>query len=112
MKKTLLLLACLFITNLTFGKRFLAKLELNGNANDQKGLVQTIVNGATLTTDRHGRESSAYKFDGIDDFIEIPEGLLDVDSNSSFSLETYVYIQKINGLFHCTFFILYFMLRF
>ena len=30
------------------------------------------VNGATLTTDRYGRANSAYSFDGIDDFIIIP----------------------------------------
>ena len=44
----------------------------NGNANDAS--VNTndgTVNGATLTTDRLGNASSAYDFDGLDDWIEV-----------------------------------------
>jgi gliding motility-associated-like protein len=39
--------------------------DLSGNAN------HGTVNGAKLTSDRFGNPSSAYDFDGIDDFIEI-----------------------------------------
>ena len=41
-----------------------------GNANDASGNGNNgTVNGATLTTDRFGNASSAYSFDGVDDFI-------------------------------------------
>lgn len=47
----------------------------NGNANDvsgngHNGIVQ---NGATLTSDKNGTPNSAYFFDGIDDYILIPD---------------------------------------
>ena len=86
MKKTLLLFICMLITNLTFAKRFLAKFEFNGNADDQRGKIHSTVHGATLTTDRHGRVNSAYSFDGVDDFIEIPAGLLNVKVLPNISL--------------------------
>lgn len=45
----------------------------NGNANDESGNGNNgTVNGASLTTDRFGVVNKAYSFDGVDDFIEIP----------------------------------------
>lgn len=43
-------------------------LDASGNGNDG------TVNGATLTTDRFGNSNSAYKFDGINDYIEYIAG--------------------------------------
>ena len=44
----------------------------NGNANDESGNGNNgTVNGATLTTDRFGNASSAYSFDGVDDYISL-----------------------------------------
>ena len=43
----------------------------DGTANDESGNNNHgTINGATLTTDRFGNESSAYSFDGVDDIIE------------------------------------------
>ena len=43
----------------------------NGNANDESGNGNHgTVNGATLTSDRFQKINSAYKFDGINDFIK------------------------------------------
>jgi hypothetical protein len=43
----------------------------NGNANDESGNGNHgTVNGATLAADRNGNTSSAYSFDGVDDFIQ------------------------------------------
>ena len=42
--------------------------EIDYSANAYNG----IAHGAKLTQDRFGNENSAYKFDGIDDFIELP----------------------------------------
>ncbi len=42
----------------------------NGNANDESGNGNDgVVEGATLTTDRLGNTSSAYSFDGTNDYI-------------------------------------------
>ena len=44
-----------------------------GNANDDSGNGNNgVVNGTTLTTDRFGNSNSAYDFDGISNYIEIP----------------------------------------
>jgi hypothetical protein len=44
-----------------------------GNANDESGNGNNgTVNGATVTTDRFGNANSAYNFDGVDDFIQVP----------------------------------------
>jgi hypothetical protein len=45
----------------------------NGNANDESGNGNNgAVNGANLTSDRFGNASRAYSFDGISNYIEIP----------------------------------------
>ena len=50
-------------------------LPFSGNANDQSIWGNHgAVNGATLTTDRFGHDSSAYYFDGIDDYIDCGKG--------------------------------------
>jgi hypothetical protein len=50
-----------------------AYYPFNGNANDESGNgYNGTVDGATLTTDRFGNASSAYYFDGKDDFIYAP----------------------------------------
>lgn len=43
-------------------------IDASGNGNDG------TVHGATLTTDRFGTPSSAFSFDGYDDFIELSDG--------------------------------------
>jgi hypothetical protein len=54
------------------GNGLLACYPFNNNANDQSGYNHhgTIM-GASLTTDRFGNPSSAYSFDGVDDYIDI-----------------------------------------
>ncbi len=46
-----------------------AYYPFSGNANDAVGSLNGIVNGASLATDRFGNASSAYSFDGVNDFI-------------------------------------------
>ena len=44
--------------------------KFDGDATDSSGNGNDgTVNGATLTTDRHGQANSAYSFDGVDDYI-------------------------------------------
>ena len=65
----------------------------NGNANDESGNGNNgTVNGATLTTDRFGNAGAAYSFDGIDDFIQVPDNnTLDITSNISISIWVFGY---------------------
>ena len=58
-------------TNLDSG--LVAYYPFNGNANDESGNGNNgSVFGATLTTDRFGNDSSAYSFNGIDNYIAYP----------------------------------------
>ncbi|NQV37379.1 MAG: hypothetical protein HQ509_05150, partial [Candidatus Marinimicrobia bacterium] len=51
----------------------IAYYPFNGNANDESGNENDgNVNGAILTTDRFGNTNSAYSFDGVDDYIQVP----------------------------------------
>lgn len=51
----------------------IAFYPLNGNANDLSGNAHHgSVNGAVLTEDRFGNPDGAFRFDGIDDHISIP----------------------------------------
>jgi hypothetical protein len=71
-----------------------AEYVFNGNANDTSGNGHDgIVHGATLTSDRFGNTNSAYSFDGVDDFIEIP---LSFDSGvNCFSFHTFVLLDVV-----------------
>ena len=49
----------------------------SGNANDNVNSQHGTVLGAALTTDRFGNSNSAFSFDGVDDYIDLPlSGLL------------------------------------
>jgi PKD repeat protein len=56
----------------------------NGNANDASGNGNNgTVNGAVLTADRFGNANSAYYFDGVNDYISIPNSpTLNFEANS------------------------------
>jgi hypothetical protein len=66
--------------------------NFNGNANDISGNgMNATVYGASLTGDRNGNPNSAYYFDGVDDFIQLPnESLLKPQLPVSFSAITYL----------------------
>ena len=51
-----------------------AYYPFNGNANDESGNGNDgKIKGATLTTDRHGKNGKAFNFDGVDDLISVSE---------------------------------------
>jgi len=51
-----------------------AYYPFNGNANDASGSGNNgTVNGAILTTDRKGNANMAYSFDGVSNYISIPD---------------------------------------
>ncbi|MDB4655628.1 T9SS type A sorting domain-containing protein [Flavobacteriales bacterium] len=62
-----------------------------GNSNDESVTGNNgTVNGATLTTDRFGNPNSAYDFDGVDDYIEIPDHANYAFGNTDFSVNYWV----------------------
>lgn len=60
-------------TSVTLNTGLVAWYPLNGTALDMSGnLNNGTVFGATVTDDKNGRAQSAYQFDGVDDYIEVP----------------------------------------
>ena len=76
----------------------IAYYSFNGNANDNSGnSYNGSVNGAVLTTDRNGSTNSAYYFDGIDDFIEIPTSLELDDQYGGFTISLWYLLDTISN---------------
>jgi hypothetical protein len=62
----------------------------NGSANDESGQGHDgTVYGATLTTDRFGNPNSAYSFDGVDDYVRVPDDP-QLDGMNSLTLSVWV----------------------
>lgn len=69
----LILLNSLYIVSQDLNTDLLIHYPFNGDLNDMSGNGYDGTNfGATYATDRHGNENSAIYFDGIDDFISMP----------------------------------------
>ena len=66
----------------------IAHYPFNHNAQDQSANnLDGIVHGATPTPDRKGALNSAYRFDGVDDYISVPHNdLLNLSGDFSISL--------------------------
>lgn len=76
MERKLLLLLLLNITILNaqvdLDKDLLVHYAFDGGTTDSSGNDYHTVSFATLTTDRYGNEDSAYHFNGIDEYIDLP----------------------------------------
>src|SRR6185312_11005406 len=69
----LLLLTCSSFAQVNLNSGLVAYYPFTGNANDISGNGNNpIFNNATLTTDRFGNPNSAYSFNGVDNYIQIP----------------------------------------
>jgi hypothetical protein len=78
---------------------YVAYWPFDGNAQDQSGnLNHGTVSGATLTTDRDGATNSAYYFDGVDDYIVIPNAPELQFGESSFSVALWIYPEDCNNV--------------
>lgn len=79
LKKMLLAGAFFAATNANAQPAFMPCLThqycLDGNANDGVGTLHGTVMGATPTTDRWGNLNMAYQFNGISDFIDLPDDI-------------------------------------
>lgn len=64
---------CYSFGQINLNQGLVAYYPFNGNANDASGNGNNpIFNNATSTNDRNGNVNSAYHFNGIDNYIEIP----------------------------------------
>jgi len=81
MRRTLLSLALIFTfvlpaklySQVNLNQGLIAYYQFNGDATDASGNGNNAsFNNATLTTDRFGNANSAYYFNGIDNYIQIP----------------------------------------
>lgn len=65
----------------------IAYYPFKGNADDTSGNSNhATVHGPTLTTDRCDNVDSAYEFDHVDDYMDLPGGLLPGDADFSISV--------------------------
>ena len=69
-----------------------ADYPFSGNANDMTpNNLHGIVSGASLVPDRYGNPSSAYEFDGVNDYIMVPYStVLDFDVNDDYTISLWV----------------------
>lgn len=77
MRKTILLLLILFKTSILFSqidldKDLIVYYSFDGSTIDYSGNGYHTISFATLTEDRFGNENSAYHFNGIDEYIDLP----------------------------------------
>ncbi|NBP69196.1 MAG: LamG domain-containing protein [Cytophagia bacterium] len=71
----------------------IAHYPFNGNANDIAGNnFHGVVNGATLTTDKHGQANAAYSFDGVNDLIRIAHNNAFNFAGSNFTISLWAFI--------------------
>jgi hypothetical protein len=93
MKKLTLLIAILLATT-TFAQvpnyvptnGLVGWWPFNGNANDESGNGNNgTIYGATLISDRNGVANSAFSFDGLNDYIQIPSNTNFINSEISIS---------------------------
>jgi hypothetical protein len=78
----------------------IAHYPFNGNANDVSVNANNgSVSGATLTSDRFGLLNRAYQFDGIDDFISVPNSNSLNQFNGDFSISFWATSQSANSVY-------------
>jgi hypothetical protein len=65
-------------------------LDASGNGNDG------IINGAKLTEDKEGNPNSAFLFDGIDDFIEVPDNL-NLRLGTEYSISLWAFVNEFSN---------------
>lgn len=93
--KNLSFLLLIFLTSFIYADLsdgLVAHYPFNGNANDESGNeLHADVYGAVLSMDRFDNISSAYQFDGVDDFIENAVGLINITDQLTVSFWIYKY---------------------
>ncbi len=71
-----------------------AYYPFNGNADDESGFGNNgTVSGAVLVPDRHGNPSSAYRFDGVNDYISVPSSA-SLNFQNSISINFWIKVDQ------------------
>ncbi len=100
--KHIYLFASLFISACAYSQvsnGLVAKYSFNnGTAEDEVGLNDGTVNGASLTNDRFGNSNMAYEFDGISDYINLGSSATIKPSIGSISLWAKVIAPSNSGI--------------
>lgn len=74
----------------------IAYYPFSGNANDASGNGHNgTVYGATLTADRFGNPGSAYSFDGLNDYVRVPDDP-QLDGMNALTLSLWVKIDSVD----------------
>jgi len=99
MKKIILMAILLFNISLVhadLNDGLVAHFPFNGNVNDiSVNGNDGTVHGATLTADRYGNPDNAYMFDGVNDYIEIPDSAeLDLEE---FTLSAWIKLDSLQA---------------
>jgi len=95
MKKISTLLALVCLSNLIVAQIPTSGLTgywpFNGNAKDSSGNGNNgTVHGATLTTDRFGNCNQAYKFNGVNNYIQVPNSTTVDMNNTDFTIACWI----------------------
>jgi hypothetical protein len=72
----------------------IAYYPFNGNALDEAGSNDGVVNGPTLTSDINDIPNSAYLFDGIDDMISVPNDII-LNVTNEFTISAFVRPEEV-----------------
>lgn len=73
----------------------IAYYPFSGNTNDHVGNNHGLAQGPLLVSDRFGNNNSAYRFDGVDDYIEIANNsLLNFSAEEDFTISLWVSIAE------------------
>lgn len=68
-----------------------ARYDFNGNARDAVGGHDGVIHGAVPTSNRLGNGTSAYAFNGIDAYIEIPDAdAFSINTTGQFSISVWI----------------------
>ncbi len=88
MKTTILAILLVSCHTIHSQSGLVAFYRFNGNANDAKNSNHGTVIVPTLTSDRFGIENSAYNFNGVSNYISLP--------NNTFGFPTFTYSAWVN----------------
>jgi hypothetical protein len=108
MKKTLILISLSSLTLNGFSQTIpdyvptdglVGWWPFNGNANDESANTNDgTVNGATLVPDRFSNLNSAYAFDGISSYIEVPDNSNLRLNNTDFTINFWMNVNSFNSV--------------
>lgn len=94
----LLILISVSIYSQTSSNGLILSLTFDGDTKDGSGnSFNATAFEATLTNDRYGKSNSAYLFDGVNDYMTVPDTLPLRLSNTDFTISVWVKLNEISS---------------